>query len=53
MSQKVAVDFYCEICNYKCCKKSNLDKHFLSIKHIAKSKNIQKVANEIKYNYFI
>ena len=31
-------DFHCNICNYICCKKFNLDRHFLSIKHIKLAK---------------
>jgi len=48
MFQKVVQEFYCEFCDYKSFKKSNLEKHFLSNKHIISSKNIQKVANVIK-----
>jgi len=48
MSKKEATELYCEKCDYKTSKKSNLDKHFLSKKHILSSKNIQKVANVIK-----
>jgi ribosomal protein S9 len=30
---KVATDFYCEKCDYMCCKKSSWDKHILTTKH--------------------
>jgi hypothetical protein len=31
-------EFYCNICNYICCKKFNLDRHILSSKHIKLTK---------------
>jgi hypothetical protein len=31
--KKVANEFYCEYCNYKCCKKYNWDKHISTTKH--------------------
>ena len=34
MSHKVANQFVCEICNYNCYKKSDIDKHKLTAKHI-------------------
>ena len=37
--------FVCEICDYKCSKKFNLDRHFLSDKHI-KSTNINALATK-------
>ena len=30
---KNACDFYCNICHFKCSKKSNYDKHLLTLKH--------------------
>ena len=33
MSPKLAKKFVCERCNYKCSKKSDMDKHFLTAKH--------------------
>ena len=33
MSQKVADKFTCDLCDYICCKKSDLDKHILTRKH--------------------
>jgi hypothetical protein len=33
MTQKIADDLYCEICNYKCCKNSDFKKHLLTKKH--------------------
>jgi len=32
-SPKLAKIFYCEICDYKCCKSSDLHKHLLTAKH--------------------
>ena len=32
-SPKVAANFFCEKCNYKCSKKSDFDKHLLTAKH--------------------
>jgi hypothetical protein len=31
--EKNAEEFYCEKCNFICCKKSNYDKHVLTLKH--------------------
>ena len=31
--KKVANDFYCKYCDYKCCKKYNWDKHISTTKH--------------------
>jgi len=31
--KKVANEFYCEYCDYKCCKKYNWDKHISTTKH--------------------
>jgi hypothetical protein len=33
-SPKLAATFFCEICNYKCCKKSDYNKHLDTSKHI-------------------
>tara|TARA_B100001173_G_scaffold206853_1_gene178402 strand:+ start:8378 stop:9490 length:1113 start_codon:yes stop_codon:yes gene_type:complete len=33
MSPKVAKKFICEQCDYRCCKKSDMDKHKLTAKH--------------------
>ena len=37
-SPKLAASFFCEICNYKCCKKSDYNKHLLTSKHINRTK---------------
>jgi hypothetical protein len=49
------IDFVCKICDYKCSKKYNLDRHFLTDKHIKATygnnlatKNEQKEENEQK-----
>lgn len=39
---KNAIKFYCETCDFKCCKQSNYDKHLLTSKHINRYKMIQK-----------
>ena len=36
---KNAEIFFCEYCDFKCCKKSNYDKHLLTSKH----KNTDKI----------
>jgi hypothetical protein len=33
-SKKVASDFYCEKCDYKCCRRFNWDKHLVTSKHM-------------------
>ena len=45
--EKVAPNFYCEICDYTSCRKSSFDKHILSSKHrksILSIKSCEKVA---------
>jgi glutaredoxin-related protein len=46
MSEKVANDYYCENCDYITNKKSNIEKHFNTIKHINNTNNTQKVSND-------
>jgi hypothetical protein len=48
MSQKISEDFYCDKCDYRCSNRSNLEKHFLSTKHLTQNKNVPKVSNIIK-----
>ena len=36
-STKISIKFYCDCCNYKCCKQSEYTKHVLTAKH----KNLQ------------
>ena len=38
---KVAEKYYCKICDYKCCRKNNFEKHLATAKHkkLAISKN--------------
>ena len=38
--------YICEHCNYKCSKKSNINKHFLTSKHKLNTQNTQKVAHQ-------
>ena len=33
--KKMAKEYYCEICDYRCCKKYNWDKHLTTSKHLA------------------
>jgi hypothetical protein len=52
-SPKVAQKYLCEKCNYKCCKKSDFNKHILTLKHqmlINANGEIAKVA-EIKLHH--
>jgi hypothetical protein len=42
-SPKISANFYCEFCHYKCCKKSEYDKHILTNKH----KNLQNPTSKI------
>ena len=42
MSHKVANQFVCEICNYNCYKKSDIDKHKLTAKHINRTNRTEK-----------
>ena len=55
-SNNEQVLFYCTFCDYKCCKKFNLDRHLLSSKHIRVTKGdngdtltSKKEQNEEKY----
>ena len=34
--------FFCETCDYKCCKKSDMNKHLLTKKHIAGEKGYKR-----------
>jgi len=36
---KVAKFFYCDICDYKCCNKTNFEKHLLTEKHKKQEKD--------------
>ena len=37
-SPKLATKFSCDLCDYKCCKKSDYEKHLRTLKHIKASK---------------
>ena len=39
---KNAENYVCEICHFKCCKKSNYDKHILTLKHKTKAEGYKK-----------
>jgi len=40
-SPKIAEIFTCEICDYKCCKQSDYNKHILTLKHQKRTKGLQ------------
>ena len=42
-SPKISTKFYCDFCHYKCCKKSEYEKHILTNKH----KNLQNPTSKI------
>ena len=46
---KTAKIFVCELCDFKCCKKSNMDKHSLSLKHKKNDTELQE--NAIKGSF--
>jgi hypothetical protein len=43
-SQITSNDYYCKICDYKCCKRFNFDRHLLTPKHIKEIDRKQKRA---------
>jgi len=50
MTQKMpenAEKFICENCDFKCCKKSNYDKHILTLKHKNNDNGLQKNAEKM------
>ncbi len=47
---KNAKIFVCELCDFKCCKKSNMDKHNLSLKHKKNDAELQE--NAVKESFF-
>jgi hypothetical protein len=55
--QKEQYDFFCEKCNFKCCKKFNWHRHLTTSKHnesnIGKEKKEQKEQKEQKENIYI
>jgi len=44
LTQKVAIKYYCEKCDYGTCKKSSYDKHILTSKHFCVNRVNKKVA---------
>jgi len=50
MLQKVAYDYLCECCDYKCCNKTNFNKHLLTRRHVNNynelHKNCEKYAKQ-------
>ena len=47
---KNAKIFVCELCDFKCCKQSNMDKHNLSLKHKKNDAELQE--NAVKESFF-
>jgi len=45
-NENMPVEFYCEFCDYGCCKKSSWNQHILTAKH-SKAKNGLMLANKI------
>ena len=41
--------YYCKICDFKCCKKSNYDKHLLTAKHQNRTLRTQKMPKNADY----
>jgi len=39
-SPKISKFFYCDICDYKCCKQSDFNKHLITTKHINAYQNL-------------
>ena len=51
-SPKISAKFYCETCDYKCCKQSEYNKHILTNKHINLQNPTQNPISKIsKTNY--
>jgi len=50
-SPKIAKEKYCDVCNYKCCKKSDYDKHILTAKHKRMTKYGQLLAKITNTNF--
>ena len=48
--QKNAEEYYCEKCDFTCCKKSNYDKHVLTLKH--KNRTNLNILEQNKNNIF-
>jgi len=52
--QKLAINYLCEICDYSTSRKSNIESHKRTVKHIKATignKNKQKTSNFMNYNY--
>jgi hypothetical protein len=43
--EKEINEMYCEVCDFKCCKKYNWDRHLLTLKH-QKATNSNKIATQ-------
>ena len=40
ITPKNAIKFYCEVCDFKCCKRVDWDRHILTRKHINRTKSV-------------
>jgi len=45
---KVAKKYNCELCDYKCCNKTNFDKHLLTVKHKKRENGSEMVVDDNK-----
>jgi len=46
-SPKLAKKIFCEICDYTCCKQSDLDKHIMTLKHKKRTKELHFLAKKV------
>jgi hypothetical protein len=58
LALKNATKFYCKSCDFTCCKKSNFDKHVLTLKHkntdkLLKNTDAENAENAVVTDYFI
>jgi hypothetical protein len=53
LSPKIANKFKCELCDYKCCKKSDFNKHLITDKHINRTKlnNLEQISRQNRQNF--
>ena len=51
-NEKIDTDYYCEKCEFKCCKKSNYEKHILTHKHKTNYNELEEKEQKMpkKYN---
>jgi hypothetical protein len=51
MLQKVARDYLCECCDYKCCNKTNFNKHLLTRRHVNNYNELHKIGEKYARQY--